>query len=178
MKKQNISSKKNKKVKNIKLDTGNDEYELKSFLIILGVICLLVAGIYFLTEHLNKDSESISDIVTPGEINYDKVSVGTMLNRPYDKYYVLVYNSEDPNAVLYSAILSSYMQKDKEKIYFCDLANSLNKKYYDVYNNGKTNPAAQRVEEFNFGDLTLLTIEDSKITNYTEKIETIKGILK
>ncbi len=170
-----------KKVKNIKIDNSEDTNEIKSFIIIVVVIAVVIGVIYGLTEIFKKD-ELPKDEVVAGTIDYDKVAVGTILNRPYDKYYVIVYNSDDEKAVLYSTILTKYMQDSKEKdyvkIYYCDLKNKLNNDYYNKNNDGKSNPKAQFVEEFNFGDLTLLKIEKGKITKYIEDLDSIKEILK
>lgn len=170
-----------KNVKDLKVKNESDNV-IKSFIIIIIVIAVLIGIIYGLTEILKKDESDNTNSVITGEINYDKVSVGTMLNRPYDNYYVLVYNSDDDKAVLYSTVLTKYMQKSSEedytKIYFCDLANSLNSKYYNVNKDGKSNSSAKSIDEFNFGDLTLIKVENNKISQYIEDYNKIKEILK
>lgn len=172
--------KKQKKIKNIKVDNSvgsEDENTLKNLIIIVIVIAVIIGIVYAVTELVKKDATPTDEIVS-GEINYDKISVGTMLNRPYDKYYVLIYNADDAKAVLYSTILTKYMSKEKsEKIYFCDLSNRLNAEYYNINNDNKSNPKATKVEDFNFGDLTLIKVEKGKITKYTESLEEIKEIL-
>ena len=94
----------------------------------------------------------------------------------------MVYNGDDSKAVLYSTILTAYMQKSDEdgykKIYYCDLSNSLNSAYDDVNNDDKSNDKAVSVTEFDFGDVTLLEIKNGKITKYIEDYEQIKEILK
>jgi len=173
-----------KNVKNIKMgsiDNNEDENAIKKFVIISIVIGLLIAVVYGFTELL-KDEEEAPNEVIAGSINYDKVTVGTILNRPYDEYYVIVYDVENSDAVLYSTLMTKYMQhkeeKDYLKIYYCDLSNTLNNKYYNVGNDNKSNPKATSVEEFDFSDLTLLKIKNGKITKYIESIDEIKGILK
>lgn len=170
-----------KKVKGIKIENNaSDDNEVKTFIIIVVIIAALVGVIYSLTEYFSKD-ENVDEVVA-GEIDYDKTSVGTILTRPYDNYYVMVYNSEDSKAVLYSTILTRYMEnnndKDYLKIYYCDLNNTLNSKYYNVDADGKSNTEAKNVEDFDFGDLTLLKIENGKITKYIEDYEKIKEILE
>lgn len=169
-----------KNIKETKIASESDNF-IKSFIIIFVVIALLIGIIYGVTELLKKD-EVVTDEVTAGEINYDKISVGTILNRPYDKYYVMVYNASDDSAVLYSTILTKYMQSSSEddyiKIYYCDLSNSLNSKYYNKNNDNKSNAKVKEVSDFNFGDLTLLKIENGKITKYIEDLNQIKELLK
>lgn len=173
--------KENKKIKNIKIDKSvDDSNEIKAFIIIVAVIVLLIGAIYGLTELFKE--ETVLDNSVPGEINYDVVTVGTILNRPYEEYYVLVYNQEDDEAPIYAAVLSKYMEnsaeKDYIKMFYCDLHNSLNKGYYNVNNDNKSNPKAAKTEDFDFGDITLIKIKNGKITKYIEKIEEIKEVLK
>lgn len=170
-----------KKLKNIKAVDSEDTSEIKSFIVIIIIIAVLIGIIYGLTEILKKD-ESPQNNAPIGIIDYDKTTVGTMMNRPYDKYYVMVYNSEESEAVVYSTILTKYMQKSENKeyikIYYCDLNNKLNSEYYNKNNDGKSNPKANKIEELDFGNLTLLKIENGKITKYIEDVDTIKEILK
>lgn len=169
-----------KKIKNIKFDnsgTNGDENVLKKLIIIVIVIAAIIGIVYGITELIKKSPETSKEVVE-GEINYNKVSVGTILNRPYSEYYVLVYNADDTNAVLYSTILTKYMNKEKnDKIYFCDLANQLNAPYYNVNNDNKSNPKATKIEDLDFGDLTLIKVSKGKITKYIEDLEKIKEIL-
>lgn len=171
-----------KKAKNIiSKNIVEDDNEVKTFVIIVVVIAILIGIIYGLTEIFSKDKTDEDNLITTGVVNYDKVSVGTILNRPYDEYYVLVYNSDDKDAVLYSTLLTKYMQNSNSKnfikAYFCDLTNSLNSKYYNINNDGKSNPKAKSIEEFNFGDLTLIKVKDGKISSYIEDYEKIKETL-
>lgn len=172
----------NKNIKGINIkDTSEDALEIKSFIIIVLVISILIGAIYGLTE-LIKDEPATENLITSGTINYDKLTVGMLLNRPYEEYYVLVYNSEDKDAVVYSTILSKYMQKkDKEKytkIYHCDLSNSLNSVYYNVGEDNKSNPMATSIEDLDFGKITLIKVKNGKINKYYEELDEIKQTLK
>lgn len=175
-----MGSKKNKKIK-VNNVVSDDENEIKRFIFIILGIAVIMGIIYGITELVasKKDDDAVE--VVKGSINYDKVSVGTLLNRPYDEYYVLVYDSESKEAVKYSAMMTTYKEKDEEdslKIYYCDLGNSLNKKYYNVNEDNKSNKKAQKVEDFDFGDLTLLHIKDGKVSEYIEDYKTIQEKLK
>jgi len=173
------------KLKNARIKSANieseDENTVKKFIIITIVIAIIIGGLYAFTELIKKEEEKV-DEVKSGEIAYDVVTVGTILNRPYDTYYVLIYNFDDTNAVKYSSILTNYMRfsnnDDYIKAYYCDLSNSLNSKYYNVHGDNSTNKNAKTVEEFNFGDLTLLQIKNGKIVKYIEDYETIKKELQ
>lgn len=182
-KKQKINPivKEQKELKKIKVNNSNiddDTNIIKKLVVIVVVIAVLIGIVYVVTELVTKDAEEETTI-TEGEINYDKTSVGMILNRPYDEYYVMVYNAEDADAVLYSTILTKYMnEEDSTKIYFCDLNNKLNSSYYNVDKDNKSNPDAKSVEDFDFGDLTLIKVKKGKIVKYVEDLDTIRKILK
>lgn len=168
------------KIKNIKkvdIDkyTSEESKEVKRFIIILLSIIVLVLAVYGITRLINKDKDNNDDrTVTAGSIDYDKVSVGTLFNRADNEYYVIVYDGETPNAIYYSALMNKYMDKEKSnKVYFCDLSNELNKKYY-VGEDKDSNPKATTSSELAFKDLTLIKIKNGKIVKYLETLDTIK----
>lgn len=171
-----------KKVKSIKMGNNSDDNEIKSFIIIVLVITLLIGVIYACTELLKKDNKKDDTDIVAGKINYDKISLGELLNRPYDEYYALIYNSQDSNSILYSTLLSMYKQKSSEdnyiKIYYIDLENQLNNKYYNKNNDNISNPKAEKIADLDLGDLTLIRIKNKKIVDYIEGYESIKKILK
>lgn len=175
------SDKKGKKVKINSLESASeDENVIRNFIFII-IFIVILAGIAYLTSEVFKKDEKDTVELVEGAINYDKVVVGTMLNRPYDEYYVLAYDSEEAEAVKYSAMITTYKgsdDEDKLKIYFLDLSNELNKKYYNVNDDNKSNKNAQKIEDLDFGDLTLLHIKKGKITEYLEDYKTIQEKLK
>lgn len=173
-----VKTKKSKKGINIDKYETDEAREVKKFIIILFSIIILVLAVYGITKIINKDKKTFEETsVTKGEIDYDKVSVGTMLNKLDKEYYVIVYDGEASEAVYYSALVTSYMNKKNSlPVYFCDLGNSLNKKYY-VGDSKESNKNAQSVDEFAFKDLTLLKIKNNKIEKYIETLDTIKAEL-
>lgn len=171
-----LNDKKRKKVKfNGDKYISEDSKEIRNFLIILFSIIIIVLIIYGVSRYFIKDEDTnTEDTITEGTIDYDKVSVGTMLNRHYDEYYVAIYDEENPKAVLYSAIITNYLNNENiTKVFFCDLGNKLNSKYY-VGSDGVSNPQAQNINEFAFEDLTLIKVKDGKIIKYLEDFEKIK----
>lgn len=168
---------KTKNIKKVDIDkyTSEESKEVKRFIIILLSIIVLVLAVYGITRLVNKDKDNNNDrTVTAGSIDYDKVSVGTLFNRADSEYYVIVYDGEAPNAIYYSALMNKYMDKEKSnKVYFCDLSNELNKKYY-VGEDKDSNPNATTSSELAFKDLTLIKIKNGKIVKYLETLDTIK----
>lgn len=176
--------------KKIKYRT-DEQQEMIKFLIILVIVIVCVVGIYFftrafVTKDLKKEEETKE--VTPGSINYNNTLVGSMLNRPYDAYYVLVYDMKSVSAGKYEAIYNKYSNaandvekelankdKNKIKIYCVDLSNKLNESYKAT---DKSNPDAKTIDELQFGEITLVKVEKGNITKYIENKEEIEKELE
>ena len=169
-KKVKLNDKVNKKLDKYVSEEGK---ELKRFIIILFSIIVLVLIVYGITRFVKKD-EQVKDEVTAGVIDYDKVSIGTMLNRNSQEYYVILYDGKNENAVLYSAIINKYIAKnDSKKIYYCDLDNKLNSAY-KAKDAVSVNKDAKSIDELALGDLTLIKVKNGKIDKYIENVDTIK----
>lgn len=180
MAKENKTKLNSKKIKEPKNVTEEGE-TIRSFILIFGAILIIVLIIYLVSvlvvnnRENNKFSEN-DEVNTNVKIDYNLASVGMILNRPYDNYYVMVYDGEDPDAIYYAALITKYQnkEKDKKKIYFTDLSESIN----SGFKNETSNPKATTTSEFAFGKVTLLEINKGKITRYVESIDTIKEILQ
>lgn len=169
-KKNNINKLKNK-------TTTTIDNEIVRFIIIFFIIVLVVIGLYFLSKIVINKRNVDNNTVDTIEIAYDKLNVGMIFNRPYDEYYVMIYDSNIEKAVYYSTIITKYKNlEDSIKIYYCDLSEKVNKKYYSGKENGNVN--ATNINDLSFGNLTLLKIKNGKIALYLENIEEIKKILK
>lgn len=171
-----MAKKKAKKIDINKNVNTDDEKLVVKFIVVLIIISLIAVGFYFISKNIvkNRDDNIVESNVT---ISYDKVNVGMIFNRPYDEYFVMVYDSSNNNAMIYSSLISKYSQKeDSLKIYYCDLSNKLNKEF--VSSDGTTNSNAKSVSEFKFGQVTLIKVRNGKIVSYIENIDTIKSALK
>jgi len=166
---------KNSKTKDVKVRSEAEEL-IRKFLLILTIIIVIIIGVYFGTKLLVNNPVNETETSETGEINYDIVTVGTMLNKSNDEYYVLAYNSQDVEAIYYSSLMTKYQAKEKLNIYFLDLDNSLNEKYNA--NGGETNPKAKTIEELKLGKITLINVKNGKINKYIEDIEQIKVALQ
>mgnify|MGYP004469516031 CR=1 FL=1 len=153
-----------------------EQEEIIRFIVILIIVIAFVLGIYFFTKNIVKKTKiDTTENVTEGQIDYSKVTVGTMLNKSDETYYVIVYNSEDIQSPIYSTIASKYSENEKSlPIYTCDLANTLNKDYVAQE---ESNPKATKIEELAFKEFTLLKIKNGKINKYIEGLDSIRSEL-
>ena len=161
-------------MKKEKLRTAEQE-EMFRFICVIFVVIIICAGVYLLTRaFVTKDlfKKDASEEVVAGKINYDVAIVGEILNRPYDEYYVFVFDKSSNSANEMSAIIYSYKSKEKHlHTYTVELSNPLNSKYYDKENEN-LNPTS--AEDFRFGDTTLIKVKDGKIEKYINDIEKIR----
>ncbi len=166
------NSKKEKKIKEVKYKS-EEQQEITRFIIILVSIFVLVGIVYGVSKIFIKDKETSTDTVTPGSVNPDLVTVGTMFNRPEDEYYVALYDKTIKEAVIYSAIISSYTsEEDALHVYFCDLDNFFNKDY--ISPDESSNPNAKEMEDLKLGKFTFVKIKNGKIVTYLETKEDMK----
>ena len=74
-----------------KVNRTEEQKEIKKFLLILGIVIILVIGVYFFTKiYVVKDTNDKDDTKTEVTFNYNKTILGSLFNRPYDEYYVIV----------------------------------------------------------------------------------------
>lgn len=160
-----VKEKKNKKVK---YKTAEQEEMVKFFWVIV-VVLLCVGAVYlltraFVTKDLFDKKEETTEEVVEGSVNYSVAIVGQILNRPYDEYYVVVFNSEGDYYSDMTSLVSSYNMLDNHlHVYVVDLANKLNEGYYDAEN---VNTKAISVSEFKFGDITLIKVKKGQVNKY------------
>ena len=166
-----------KRIKGLSNVGSDDENIIRKFIIIVVVIIILSGIVYAVTELTKK--KDTNEGITAGEVNYDIVTIGMLLNRPEKEYYVLIYDENNEDAIIYSALINSYNNKSEHlKLYYCNLANKLNKDYYNVGNDNKSNPKAATITELDLGDLTLIKVKNGKIDSYIENYDSIKNLLK
>lgn len=173
---------KNEKVKKNKKASTNyrteEQETIIRFGIILGVVLIFILGVYFFTKVVVKKETTSTSEITKGTINYKKTIVGNMLNKPSKEYYVFAYDGNSNYAIKYSAIIDSYMKKDKAKdAYWIDLSNELNKNH--VANDKlKENTNTKEINELVFGDFALIKVKNNKIDSIITDIDKATKELK
>ncbi len=153
-----------------------EQKEIKKFFGVLIILVILIFGVYFISKVLIKtEVDDLSYEI--GEVATDKVIVGTMLTAPEKEYYVLAYDSTDDLAETYT-MLTTYYKSNSEnpiKIYYLDLNNVFNQKYYVKEN---SNPKATKIADLKIKNGTLIKVKNGKITEYIENKDQIKTKLK
>lgn len=163
-----MEKEKNTEQNKVKYRTAEQDEMLK-FLGVIAIVVVCVALLYFLTRaFVTKDlftkNETKTEDVVQGSVNYSIASVGQILNRPYDEYYVFVYDTTGDHAADMNSLLTKYNSKEKKlHAYKVDLSNYLNKEYYQPK---EVNEKATIVTDFKFGDITLLKIKKGKVDKY------------
>lgn len=161
---------------------SDEQMEIRKFIKILIIIVILILGIYFFSRiFISKDlfnKESDTPKIISGSINYDTTIIGAMLNKPETEYYVMLFDTKDPEAIYYSGLISSYRRNETAlRVYTVDLSNELNKKYIKEENNLTPND----LDKFSVKDVALLKISKGKIIkslSESEKIATELAYVK
>jgi len=152
---------------------GEDTKEVSKLILITLGIVVIALGLYFLTDRVvkKKDDNNTNAEVT---FDYSVATVGTMFNRPYDEYYVFLFDGNSENATQYRSLVLSYEAKDDaKKIYTVDLSTNLDDKYLsDTSNNNPTNPSEVKIKES-----ALVLIKNGKVSKYYETIKDYEKVL-
>ena len=154
--------------------------EIIRFVKVLLVVTVLVVGIYFftrafVTKDLFEDKKPSDAETNETVIDYNAIVLGSTFNRPYDEYYVFVYDNDDSDVSYYFAILSKYTGKtDSLKVYYADLGSPINKNFF---NKEESNPKALKASELKISGTTLIKIKDGKIVKYAETKSLIESEL-
>lgn len=172
MEKKNVKKVKSS-AKKLKIKT-TEQSELKSFLVVVLVVIGCVLGLYIVTVAFvaPKETEKTKEEVA-GEVNYDVAIMGQLLNRPYDEYYAVVYDTNGDYMYEMSALVAAYNAKDKHKhMYTIDLGNKLNESYYNP-EKASTKPV-KKLEDLKVGDVTLIKVKKGKISKIITDMEKMK----
>lgn len=154
-----------------------EQNEMVKFFIVLGIVIVLIIGVFFLSKLLLK-AEAKDLTYQTGSVSTDIAIVGTLFNQPEKEYYVLAYDTNSNYASAYVTYGEYYTQKLKDKaikIYYLDLSSAFNKDYFVTEN---SNPKATKISDLKIADGTLIKIKNGKITEYTEGIDKIAQKLK
>lgn len=161
--------KKEKLIKQQKI-VNEDYQKIKGLLIATIVVLVLIGGLFYINAKFVTKDLFQKDNTTTTEATYDKtlLTVNTMYKVNDKEYLVLAYDKNDQiTKDTYNNLVLSY-QADKVNLYSINLADQMNKKYYDL-----TKEQSLENNKINFNKATLLTIKDGKITSSITDMEKI-----
>lgn len=165
-----------KKIEEKKEVLIEEEYSLKRMLKIIAIILIIFVLFYFVTTIVIKTntSEEKSNVV----IDSSKITIGQLLTREYDEYYVMAFKESlyDSSYIKtnYTQIYNNYIKKYKQgekslPFYYIDLDDGLNKKYFSNELN-----ITDDISKLKLNDEVLFKIKNNKIEKaYVGKDEII-----
>lgn len=166
MKKKKINHKNN-------IETNN---ELINLIKIVVIVCVILLAFYFITLLVNKKTKGsvFGNDDSVAVIQYDKIIVGEILNRPDNNYLVLVKKENDVNSNLYQSYLSIYSGKENAlKVYNVDLSEVFNSNYV-----GDETILDKGIQNYKFSDTTIIKVDDGSISESYVGAEAIENYLK
>ena len=167
-----------KKIENV----GRYDLEVwNKIFVALGVICFLLL-FYLLTLYItNKHSDdstttATDDVQVEANISYEEILLGRSLSMSSGEYFVIYYDGSDEEISSdYSELVSNYRAKEEHlPIYFVDMSSGFNKSYVTEEESNKT-PAT--VEDFAINGPTLIKVNENKVVDYIEGLDSIKNQL-
>ena len=165
-------NKKNNKVVEEEVNYFSRFIMIISFLLIALVLGYLFFGIFITKSISFKKTEEEKQEAT---IDNDTILAGQIFDQKEDSYYVLIYDKND-SKILLKEWKGLYGDKeDALKVYEVDSSNSINNKFI-VKKDSNTNPTSY--EDLKIVSPTLIKVEDKKVTEYTEGVDSIKNKFK
>lgn len=153
----------------------NNENEIGKLIKLVVIVTLIFGLFYLITVLINKEDKEEESTYTPAQIQYDKILISNILKQNEDKYYVLIYDTDDVNQTTYTAYLINYKYKeDAIRYYTAELNNPLNSKYVSSESNLKV----KKIEDFKVKEATLLKVEKGKITKFYEGEEVLNQLIE
>ena len=160
----------------------NDTYSIKSFILIIVVISVIFGIFYLVTSMFVKPvkEESYTNEIT--EFDSTKITLGNLLDRKENEYYVLAtmkslynsYTSKINYSELYNNYISSYTSnEDSMKFYYVDLDDALNKNYISEELN-----ISNEISELKLNNEVLFKIKNKEIEDYYVGSSDILLVLK
>ncbi len=155
-------------------DNGTEVSKLVKLVIIVTVIFVIFYGI---TVLINKEEENKgNNNEQTASVQYDEILIGNILKQPNDEYYVMIYDADDYDSIVYSSYLQLYKKKeDSLRLYTAQLNEIFNK----IFQAEESNLDVSKIEQLKVKSSALLRIKKGKIVAHYEGeqiIEHLKSI--
>ena len=153
---------------------SEEQQEIRSFVKILSILVIIFLGLYLLTSKVFDKKEPYKRTNNEGQVQYDEIAIGTLLNRADDEYYVLVYDSNKSEQIYLLNKASSYKSNENSlPLYMADLSLEFNKQFMGDVSNYKEDS----IEDIKFKNVTLVKIKKGKIIKFIEDKDLIEQAL-
>ena len=175
MKKKEYQKKLEKEKKDLR-QFNQEGINAKSFIYItlgvVGFVFLMFAFTKIKTGEWNLFTKA-NGIKYTAEVQNTKILCGSILNREDSEYYVLSYEMQEDNAILYESIVERYKSSSKAiPLYKVDLSNSRNNMC-----KGESLSITNDVTTLKLVVPTLAKVKDGKIIETYTDYDSIKNIL-
>ena len=153
-------------------DTGTEVSKLVKLVIIVTVIFVIFYGITVLVNKKEENPGNNSNGQTVS-IQYDEILIGNILTQPNDEYYVMIYDADDYDVVVYNSYLQLYKQKeDALRYYTAELDNVFN----NIFKAEESNLNVSNIQQLKIKSSTLLRIRNGRIAAHYEGDEIIEHL--
>jgi len=134
-----------------------DDINIMNFGKIIIILLIVLVAFSLLTMFMTRDKSDNNETVT---IQYDKIIVGSILNRSEERYYVLVEYPDDTYISGYEGLINTYVSNPEHyRFYKVDLNDAFNKSY--ISDNANLN--VTNITDIKFSETTLLRIKNGEI---------------
>lgn len=144
-----------------------EQYSIKNMMIIVFIISITFLLFYFITTFLVKPVIIDNTNNSIEQIDSTKITLGNLLNRNNDEYYVLctkpsLYKENFNYNKIYNNYIADYSKKENSlNFYLVDLDDALNKSYL-----GDKINISEDLTDLKVNDEVLFKIKDKKIESY------------
>ena len=136
--------------------------------ILLGVV--LIFGLMYLFTTLVNKGDKYKRTNNAGEIQYDSIIIGTMLNRADAEYYVLITDKSTMDNLTVISKASNYKNgAGNLPIYTADLSLEFNKNFIS----GESHYNEDNLDDFTVKGTTLVKVKNGKIIKFIEEKDKI-----
>lgn len=144
-------------------DNGTEVSKLVELVIIVTIIFVIFYGITVLVN--KKEENSSNNNSQTVSVQYDEILISNILIQPNDEYYVMIYDIDDYDGIVYNSYLQLYKQKEEAlRYYTAQLDNIFNK----IFKSEESNLNISNIKQLKIKGSTLLKIRKGKIIAYYE----------
>ena len=152
-------------------DNGTEVSKLVKLVIIVTVIFVIFYGITVLVN--KKEENSSNNNSQTVSVQYDEILISNILIQPNDEYYVMIYDADDYDVVVYNSYLQLYQQKeDALRYYTAELDNVFN----NIFKAEESNLNVSNIQQLKIKSSTLLRIRNGRIAAHYEGDEIIEHL--